>query len=153
MQRLRRLLNWKGRATRKDYWIAVAVFAASVAIALAIGGAVVALGLMVPGILLGALVVMLGSVVLSITASRRLKDRNRPVILFVLFVVGPQQLLNLIPRVKGFAGSIYVQGLLMLAALVIAVWAVVELGFLRGTTGRNRYGADPLQPEPAEVFS
>lgn len=27
------------------------------------------------------------------------------------------------------------------------VWALVELGFLAGTIGPNRYGADPLQPQ------
>ena len=29
--------------------------------------------------------------------------------------------------------------------LVGAIWAFVELGFLRGTTGPNQYGEDPLQ--------
>ena len=32
----------------------------------------------------------------------------------------------------------------MCVALVFLVWALVELGFLRGTVGDNRYGLDPL---------
>jgi uncharacterized membrane protein YhaH (DUF805 family) len=32
-----------------------------------------------------------------------------------------------------------------LASLVISIWGLVELGFLRGTVGPNQYGPDPLQ--------
>jgi uncharacterized membrane protein YhaH (DUF805 family) len=38
-------------------------------------------------------------------------------------------------------------GLSMLVGLVslaIAIWALVELGFLRGTDGPNQHGPDPL---------
>ena len=34
--------------------------------------------------------------------------------------------------------------LLSLAAGVIAIWAFIELGCLRGTPGANQYGPDPL---------
>jgi uncharacterized membrane protein YhaH (DUF805 family) len=30
------------------------------------------------------------------------------------------------------------------ATLVIAIWFLIELGFLRGTQGPNQYGPDPL---------
>lgn len=33
--------------------------------------------------------------------------------------------------------------------LFIAIWALVELGFLRGTIGANQYGPDPLAPQMA----
>jgi len=33
-----------------------------------------------------------------------------------------------------------------LASFVISIWALVEIGFLRGTVGPNQYGPDPLQP-------
>jgi uncharacterized membrane protein YhaH (DUF805 family) len=33
---------------------------------------------------------------------------------------------------------------LSLASLGISIWAIVVLGFLRGTRGPNRYGPDPL---------
>lgn len=32
------------------------------------------------------------------------------------------------------------------ASFAISLWAIVELGFLRGTRGPNRFGADPLEP-------
>ena len=31
-----------------------------------------------------------------------------------------------------------------LAAVIISVWLFVEIGFLRGTQGPNRFGPDPL---------
>ena len=33
---------------------------------------------------------------------------------------------------------------IMLVPLIGPIWLLVELGFLRGTTGPNRYGPDPL---------
>jgi uncharacterized membrane protein YhaH (DUF805 family) len=35
------------------------------------------------------------------------------------------------------------------AGFAINIWALVELGCLRGTIGHNRYGADPVAPQPA----
>jgi uncharacterized membrane protein YhaH (DUF805 family) len=35
-----------------------------------------------------------------------------------------------------------------LVSFAISIWALVELGFLRGTPGPNQYGPDPLTPEP-----
>jgi uncharacterized membrane protein YhaH (DUF805 family) len=36
--------------------------------------------------------------------------------------------------------------ILHLVSFAITIWAIVELGFLRGTIGPNRYGPDPLPP-------
>jgi uncharacterized membrane protein YhaH (DUF805 family) len=33
---------------------------------------------------------------------------------------------------------------LALASVAISIWALVELGFLRGTSGPNDFGPDPL---------
>ena len=35
--------------------------------------------------------------------------------------------------------------LIELIPLIGAVWALVELGFLKGTYGKNRFGPDPLE--------
>jgi uncharacterized membrane protein YhaH (DUF805 family) len=34
--------------------------------------------------------------------------------------------------------------LIILVPIIGSIWALVELGFLKGTTGPNQYGADPL---------
>ena len=36
-----------------------------------------------------------------------------------------------------------------LAMLAVGIWALVELGCLRGTVGPNRHGPDPLAAQPA----
>ncbi len=33
--------------------------------------------------------------------------------------------------------------LILLIPLIGAIWLIIELGFLRGTKGPNKYGADP----------
>ena len=41
-------------------------------------------------------------------------------------------------------------GLVLLAlAVAVSLWALVELGFRRGTDGPNRFGPDPKSPDPA----
>ena len=49
-------------------------------------------------------------------------------------------------------------GIVLLVVAPLSIWAFVELGCLRGTSGPNRYGPDPLKPEepvgaPAEAVS
>ena len=38
--------------------------------------------------------------------------------------------------------------LILFVPIIGLIWYVVELGFLRGTPGPNRYGPDPLGAEP-----
>ena len=54
--------------------------------------------------------------------------------LFGIYVLGDDGTLNSILTVVSFA---------------INIWALVELGCLRGTIGGNQYGGDPLAPQPA----
>ncbi len=37
--------------------------------------------------------------------------------------------------------------LLLHTPVLNVIWAIIELGMLRGSLGRNRYGADPLWPQ------
>jgi uncharacterized membrane protein YhaH (DUF805 family) len=87
--------------------------------------------------------------------SKRLNDRDRPSWLKWLFWA-PTVLATLV----GIAGMGYtlqdmgngvmmpaptmLMGVLSIASLVIGLWALVELGFLRGTSGANAHGADPV---------
>ncbi|MGH6792287.1 MAG: DUF805 domain-containing protein [Methyloceanibacter sp.] len=36
---------------------------------------------------------------------------------------------------------------ILLAAMAIGIWLTIELGFLKGTQGPNRFGPDPLAPQ------
>ena len=41
----------------------------------------------------------------------------------------------------------------VIAAGVLLVWLVIEIGFLRGTRGPNRFGPDPLADSPGQTPS
>ncbi len=40
--------------------------------------------------------------------------------------------------------------ILQFARMAVLLWALVELGFLRGTIGGNPYGPDPVAPKLAK---
>jgi uncharacterized membrane protein YhaH (DUF805 family) len=44
-------------------------------------------------------------------------------------------------------------GLLALISLCFSLWALVEMGILKGVSGPNRFGEDPLGPPPEQVFA
>ena len=71
-------------------------------------------------------------------ATKRLHDRNRSAWWLVPFYALPVVL----DGVGGALGEIGI--VLSLASFAISIWALVELGFLRGTPGPNPYGPDPL---------
>jgi uncharacterized membrane protein YhaH (DUF805 family) len=124
--------SFQGRASRKTYWLHYVV----VSMALNVGldlvvwplshfaggrGDAGAAGLSSPGLqVLPSVVFCIGALVLFIGGfaggAKRCHDRDRS---------GWFQLIVLIP----FIGPL---------------WLLVELGFLRGTQGMNRFGADPL---------
>ena len=86
---------------------------------------------------------------------KRLKDRDRPLWLVVLFLT-PYALI-LLGETFGITASheviegVYVRtptlasNILETANLCVMVFALIELGILRGTQGDNQWGPDPLQ--------
>jgi uncharacterized membrane protein YhaH (DUF805 family) len=80
---------------------------------------------------------------------KRLHDRNKSGWLIVLFYVVPS-ILGGIANTSEQAVASFVLGL---GSLVISIWGLVELGFLRGTVGPNAYGPDPLQTPAAAPAS
>jgi uncharacterized membrane protein YhaH (DUF805 family) len=80
---------------------------------------------------------------------QRLHDRDRSGWWILLFYFGPAVLGGAQASSDGELASF----ILGFGALVISVWCLVELGFLRGTSGPNRFGPDPLQHDPAVTTS
>jgi uncharacterized membrane protein YhaH (DUF805 family) len=70
--------------------------------------------------------------------AKRLHDRDKSAWWLLLFYVLPGALGNIGP----YAGGPDI--VFTVASLAVSLWALVELGFLRGTPGTNRYGPDPL---------
>lgn len=86
---------------------------------------------------------------------KRLHDRDRPGVL--VGVIWAPSILAMLGKATGISGTMTdVYGtpvfqpntlgwIIMGLGLVVGIWALVELGFLRGTVGPNQYGPDPLE--------
>ena len=152
--------SFDGRINRKPFWIAsLIMMAAAMVLSLVI---VTPLTLMSPGLgvfvaLLIWLALLYPVVALGV---KRLHDRGKSGQLMAVFLA-PSILLQL-GDLLGITGSEQMVGgemiylpnmlgwLLVAASLGVAIWALVELGILRGTTGPNAYGPDPLAGTAAQ---
>ena len=76
---------------------------------------------------------------------KRLHDRDRSGWWTLLFYFGPTVLLIAQSSTEEALASL----VLGLGAFAVWVWWLVDLGFLRGTSGSNRFGPDPLKREAA----
>ena len=129
------LFGFQGRINRAKYWIAVVIYMAAMvivaALAMAAGMALV--------FFIVAVVVYIPMVISGIAVGiKRLHDRDKSGWWLLLFY--------LLPAVLSWAGvAIGLNFIFSLASLAVSIWAIVELGFLPGTAGANRYGPDPLR--------
>jgi uncharacterized membrane protein YhaH (DUF805 family) len=135
------LFSFRGRVNRMPYWLvslAMMIAMGAVLAMLAVGGflesAAPLLILLVPLIWIG-----------TALAVRRLHDRNKSAWWLIIFYVLPG-IMESIGRAAGDAEIAF-----SIASLGLSIWALVELGFLRGTIGPNHYGPDPLAGELAPV--
>ena len=151
------LFGFTGRINRAKYWLGVVLWtlAGMVAFGLILnvmwhaasaysddntGGLIANLGL---GIIL-IVVVMIPVFVSGFAIGvKRLHDRNRSGWWILLFYGGP----GVLDAIDRLADSAILSFVLQSAILVVAIWGLVELGFLRGTADPNQYGPDPLAPE------
>jgi uncharacterized membrane protein YhaH (DUF805 family) len=84
---------------------------------------------------------------LFVLLARRFHDRNKGALWalpIVLAFVGA--IAALIVSTTQPQNGLLIVGAIALVWAVVLLWIVIELGFLRGTHGDNRYGRDPLAP-------
>jgi len=74
-------------------------------------------------------------------AIRRLHDRGKSGWWVLVFIFVP----GLLQGIGSRLGDPLPMMILSVAGLAVSIWALVELGFLRGTQGDNAYGPDPLR--------
>jgi uncharacterized membrane protein YhaH (DUF805 family) len=151
------LTSFEGRINRQPYWLAsLALIVVMVIIWLL--AAFFIEGLLASGSTAQALMQIVFLVIIGYPATalmvKRLHDRNQPGILAAIFwapsivqIIG--QLLGVTGEVTDVGGTaVYLPNtlgwIISLIGLGIAIWALVVLGFLRGTQGPNNYGPDPL---------
>jgi uncharacterized membrane protein YhaH (DUF805 family) len=149
------LFTFTGRINRAKYWLAVAIYLAITTLLIAIGMIMfgnsllaigdeetddIVVGLLSRGIgfTLIVLVVYIPMVISGFMVGiKRLHDRNKSGWWLLVFYV--------LPGALNTIGDILAAGwIFTLASFVVSLWALVELGILRGTAGPNRYGPDPL---------
>ena len=112
----------------------------------ALAGLILSLALLYPGAALGV---------------KRLHDRGKSGLLMAVFIAPGLisqlcELLGITGSYQTIAGqSIYMPNtlgwILNLVTLGVAIWALVTLGFLKGSPGANSYGPDPLMGEDREA--
>jgi uncharacterized membrane protein YhaH (DUF805 family) len=78
----------------------------------------------------------------AVTSIKRLHDRNRSGWWVVPFVVAPA----LFGRFEDWLGDSSTAAALGLAVFLLYIWGFIEMAFLKGTRGPNRFGTDPLAP-------
>jgi uncharacterized membrane protein YhaH (DUF805 family) len=141
------LFNPTGRTNRAKWWLAALIYTILYAAALGVLYWLYTQGMPLPGLAIFgvvALVIMVSSILIAI---RRLHDRDKSGHWLWLFFVLPGVLSGSANVVMAWGTSEAVIGgmVLALVSLGISIWALVELGCLRGTRGANRFGPDPLQ--------
>lgn len=147
-------MDWKtilfamsGRINRGKYWLGVLIlFLIYLAAGIVFGVLYAVAGGTVGGILGG--IVLLAAFIVGIWGGigigiKRLHDREKSGWWLLLFYVVPGVISGVGQAIGGVVG-----GAISLASFAITIWAIVELGCLKGTTGPNQYGPDPLPAEP-----
>ena len=132
------LFGFSGRINRAKYWLAAVVYIVIVAV---LGTLVYELDMVeeMPGLLILLAVVIYIPLIISGVAVgiKRLHDRDKSGWWLLVFYV--------LPALLGWLAETTGPYLVFeLASFAFAIWGLIELGFLRGTSGPNQYGPDPL---------
>jgi uncharacterized membrane protein YhaH (DUF805 family) len=141
------LFHFKGRINRGKYWLAILIFViiglvmstigyfAEQAMAFQALNLIVSVGMFVAGIAVGL---------------KRLHDRDKSGWWLLIFYLLPSALFGIGAVIFFYglgaeeAGGVIGGTVIYLIGVAVLVWAIVELGCLRGTDGPNRFGPDPL---------
>jgi len=153
--------SFDGRINRKPYWMATLILIGVIILLAIIGGFIMA-GMIGTGAadptnqaLFNLVFLVIFGYPITALMVKRLHDRDKPGTFAAIFwaptilsTIG--QLLGITTTMTELAGEMVpiptaLGWILIVLSIVIGLWALVELGFLRGTQGPNRYGPDPLQ--------
>ena len=159
MNFLQVLFSFHGRINRAKYWLALVFWTVIDIVVFGVIAVMLAKQLMALGsepsiedivrvilsfgfgLVLFLVIVLVPMIVSGFAIGiKRLHDRDQSGWWILLFYFGPA-----VANALGHStGSDALALVLSLVALGIWIWAIVVLGFLRGTRGPNRYGPDPL---------
>jgi uncharacterized membrane protein YhaH (DUF805 family) len=138
----------EGRIGRQSYWMGVVGFIVAGLIVYLIVNALS--GVLTPTGRIVLFIIQLLFVYPSYAlAAKRFQDRGKPPS-YALLAIGLGVLINLLDLLGLTRSEVLAQPnllgwILNIVLLIVAVWFLIELGFLKGTDGPNEYGPDPLQ--------
>ena len=146
------LFSFRGRINRGKYWLALLIYLAVWTTFIAgslvwLGGTDSLFSLAGAGLMIwiaAFILVVAGSWSGFATGIKRLHDRDKSGWWILLFWLGPSILSTPSTAMPDLSGGF----IFALAGFAVAVWGFVELGCLRGTSGQNLYGPDPLSEIP-----
>lgn len=128
--------SFSGRINRARYWLAAVVLMVAFVVPMMLAAATLSTLMWILAFVAFVTATISGIAV----GAKRLHDRDKSAWWLVLFYIGPAGL-GAIGDASGGVGIIF-----NMISVAISIWALVELGFLRGTAGPNRFGPDPLEP-------
>lgn len=141
------LFSFSGRINRAKWWLTVLISLLGwIVVGILALILISVLGQGTGGILaiIVAVAAFAGATWIGIAAGiKRLHDREKSGWWLLVFYLVPGIISAAGQAMGGIVGN-----LIAFASLGISVWAIVELGCLKGATGPNMYGPDPLPPEP-----
>lgn len=136
--------SFQGRLTRKPFWIGLA---APFGLALFGGLFIWIIGSMAasspPIVALEIAFAISISVLCLALGSKRLQDRDKSGWWIVPYFFVPQAIAGIAFALPDSAGPVF-----MAIGIAVAFCALLDLGCLEGTSGRNKYGLDPNAPVP-----
>jgi uncharacterized membrane protein YhaH (DUF805 family) len=143
MDLIQLLFSYQGRIGRAQYWLVVLIFAVAVALFVIVDQFAQSFYLTLAVVLLICFPAIYAAVGAGI---KRLHDRNKSSWWLLLFYLGP---------LLAFYGASILEsgtiaGILSAAGFILLIWAIVDLGALRGSIGANPHGPDPVAPKPAQ---
>jgi len=148
------LFSFRGRINRAKYWLATLIYTGAwllfcLVAAVAMSGihavASSALTGAGPTLLALGIIIFVGAIWSSFAVTiKRLHDREMSGWLLLLLwgLPGP---LNVIAASWADSGSLVLTIVIGLISVTLTIWGFVEIACLKGTTGPNAYGADPLE--------
>lgn len=133
-----------GRINRAKYWAGVIIVVVAMLILQWIAVAIFGMGFF--GRLIAFIIGLIALYPIYAVAGKRFQDRAKPA-MYALIGVALSLLYQLL-GLFGLAGNPVSYGaldyILGIAGIAIGIWYLIELGILKGTSGPNQYGPDPL---------
>jgi uncharacterized membrane protein YhaH (DUF805 family) len=131
--------SFEGRINRKPYWIGALVFLAVVIVLYLIIFALGGFSALIVGYIIIAILSIYPSLALM---TKRFHDRGKSGWWALVFYI-PTVINSVVSYTDPDSTITMITSVI---TLLVSIWILIELGFLKGKPGSNEYGPNPLEP-------